>query len=198
MKNFEKRRTTVILCLILMLSIVAACGMLASTYAKYTSQIDKTAPAEVAKWNFDEENKNVSFAIQLGQTVDANTLTAGKIAPGTSGSFNIPLKNGTTETGVDFTIALNTITGKPTYLKFYKDAEHLNELVPGTGTITGQLAAGDSNGLSPTIYWQWPYETAGGDTQDTADGKAAAELTVGITITGVQTEPGTANTSQIK
>lgn len=197
MKNFEKRRTTVILCLILMLSIVAACGMLASTYAKYTSQIDKTARAEVAKWNFDVENESVSFAIQLGQTVDATTLTAGKIAPGTSGSFNIPLKNGTTETGVDFTIALNTIDGKPTNLKFYTDAAHQNELVPGTGTITGQLKAKDATGVTPTIYWQWPYETAGGDAQDTADGKTAADLTVGITITGVQTEPGTAITSHI-
>lgn len=197
MKNFEKRRTTVILCLILMLSIVAACGMLASTYAKYTSQIDKTAPAEVAKWNFDVENESVSFAIQLGQTVDATTLTSGKIAPGTSGSFNIPLTNGTTETGVDFTIALNTITGKPTNLKFYTDAAHQNELVPGTGTITGQLKAEDATGVTPTIYWQWPYETAGGDAQDTTDGKAAADLTVGITITGVQTEPGAAITSHI-
>lgn len=195
MKNFEKRRTTVILCLILMLSIVAACGMLASTYAKYTSQIDKTAPAEVAKWNFDVENESVSFAIQLGQTVDATTLTAGKIAPGTSGSFNIPLTNGTTETGVDFTIALNTINDKPTNLKFYKDAAHQNELVPGTGTITGQIKAEDATGVTPTIYWQWPYETAGGDSQDTTDGKAAADLTVGITITGVQTEPGNVITS---
>lgn len=198
MKTFAKGKIITILSLTLTLSVVAACGMLANTYAKYTSEITSTATTGVAKWNFDVENESLKTVVDLRQTADASTLTTGNIAPGTRGSFNIQLTNGTTETGVKFTIALNTNGNEPTNLKFYTDAEHHNELKPGTGTITGQLAAGDSNGLSPNIYWQWPYETTEGDAQDTTDGKAAKDLEVGITITGVQIQPGSeAITSRI-
>ena len=177
-------------------------GYVASTYAKYTSKIENNnGTATVAKWAFTTDNAAQTLTINLANTPDASTLVAGKIAPGTSGSFNVALVNTNTETGVDWTISLKNVTNKPTNLKFYKDSAHTTEITPGTGTITGQLAAQDSTGLSVPIYWAWAYETdaiATNDPIDTTDGEAANSLTIGVDITGVQTQPSaTAITSHV-
>lgn len=196
----KKKKSLLVVALLLLVGITS--GYVASTYAKYTSQItDNNGTATVAKWAFSTDNPAKTLTINFSGTYDASTLVAGKIAPGTSGFFNVALVNTHTETGVDWTIKLNSVTGKPTNLKFYKDSEHTTEITPGTGTITGQLAAGDSTGLSVPIYWAWKYETseiATNDPLDTTDGEAAAALTIGVDITGVQTAPSaTAITSHI-
>ena len=197
MKN---KKTLLVLVLLLLVGITS--GYVASTYAKYTSKIENNnGTATVAKWAFTTDNSAQTLAVNLDNTPDPSTLVAGKIAPGTSGSFNIALSNATTETGVDWTISLKNVTNKPTNLKFYKDSSHTTEITPGTGTITGQLAAQDSTGLSVPIYWAWAYETtaiATNDPIDTTDGEAANSLTIGVDITGVQTQPSaTAITSHI-
>ncbi len=197
MKN---KKTLLVLVLLLLVGITS--GYVASTYAKYTSKIENNnGTATVAKWAFTTDNSAQTLTVNLDNTPDPSTLVAGKIAPGTSGSFNIALSNATTETGVDWTISLKNVTNKPTNLKFYKDSSHTTEITPGTGTITGQLAAQDSTGLSVPIYWAWAYETtaiATNDPIDTTDGEAANSLTIGVDITGVQTQPSaTAITSHI-
>ena len=62
---------------------------------------------EAQKWAFASENQNPNFTvnIDLPATVHTSTLVDGKIAPGTSGSFDIELSNLQSEVGVDFTIA---------------------------------------------------------------------------------------------
>lgn len=190
MKN---KKSLLVLVLLLLVGITS--GYVASTFAKYTSKIENNnGTATVAKWAFTDDNSAQTLTINFANTPDASTLVAGKIAPGTSGSFNIALSNATTETGVDWTISLKSITDKPTNLKFYKDSAHTTEITPGTGTITGQLAAKDSTGLSVPIYWAWDYETnaiATNDPIDTSDGAAAKSLTISADITGVQTPPST-------
>lgn len=196
----KKKKSLLVVALLLLVGITS--GYVASTYAKYTSQIaGNNGTATVAKWAFSTDNPTQTLTINFSGTYDPTTLVAGKIAPGTSGSFNIALKNTNTETGVNWTIQLNSITGKPTNLKFYKDSEHTTEITPGTGTITGQLAAKGTTTLTVPIYWAWEYETsqiATNDPLDTTDGEAAKELTIGVDITGVQTQPGaTSITSHI-
>lgn len=200
MKNFEKRRTTVIICSLLILAIVAACGMLANTYAKYTSTINRTATNyTVAKWSFDTDNSATTFDIELDRTdIDQSTLKQNKIAPGTSGKFDILLNNANTDTGVKYTITLDQIEGMPENLKFYKDPVHRNELFPNNSEskITGTLQAQSSQRPETiTIYWNWEYETKDGrdvvgDVDDTTAGKNAADsFSVGVTIKGEQVMP---------
>ena len=197
----EKKKRNAILLLVLLLLFAISASYIAGTYAKYTSEIkDNNGTATVAKWAFDTDNTTQTLTINLDETYDPTTLVAERIAPGTQGSFEIALVNTNTETGVNWTLALKSITDKPTNLKFYKDSSYSTELVPGTDTITGQLKAKDSTGLSVPIYWKWAYETdaiATNDPKDTTDGKAAKTLTIGVDITGVQTEPGAAITSHI-
>ena len=136
---------------------------------------------------------NINFA----DTYHASTLVAGKIAPGTKGSFDISVSNASSEVGVDYTVTLGTITNAPTNIKFYSDATYATPLTTST-PITGKIKANDSTAKIVKIYWAWPYQTgavtpatgvAAGDTADTADGVAAKTLTVPVTITGVQTQP---------
>ena len=196
-----KRYSVGFMLLLLLLGITS--GYVGGTLAKYTGQVTGSGVATVARWAFETDNSAVSsFNINLSTTADETTLAKvnGKqrIAPGTEGSFAITLTNPNSEVGVDFTVALDTISNKPTNLKFYKDANHTTELVPGTSTITGQLAALDSIGVPVTIYWAWAYETANGDAADTSSGTANdRDLTIGLTITGIQTEPGVAITTHI-
>ena len=141
-----------------------------------------------------------NLEIDLTGTYDPTTLVADRIAPGTEGAFSINLNNKNSEVGVDFTVKINEITNAPKNLKFYREAAHTNEIVPGTTTITGQLTAGDATGKDVEIYWVWAYETdaiATNDPLDTADGEAARELTIGLDIVGVQTQPGAAITSHV-
>lgn len=196
-----KRFSTGFMILLLLLGITS--GYVGGTIAKYTGEVTGSGAATVARWAFETDNTAVSsFNVNLSTTADETTLARvnGKqrIAPGTEGSFGITLTNPNSEVGVDFTVALDAIDNVPTNLKFYKDSAHTTELIPGIGTITGQLAAQDSTGVVVTIYWAWAYETENGDTADTNAGTANnRDLTIGLTITGVQTEPGSAIATHI-
>lgn len=186
-----KKHSKSMLIVILLLLVAIATAYVGNTYAKYTESVSGNGTATVAKWDFTTDNTISTLDIDFTDDYDSSTLVEGKIAPGTSGSFAISVKNTHTETGVNFTLALGTATNVPTNLKFYKDSTFTTEITPGSGTITGQLAALDSTGLDVSIYWKWNYETTNGDTADTTNGKAATELTIPITITGTQVPPST-------
>ena len=189
----KKRNSLLVIVLLLLVGLTF--GYVSSTYAKYTSKIEgNEGTVTVAKWAFRTDNPSKSLVINFKDTYDASTLVSGKIAPGTEGSFNIALSNKNSEVGVDWEIALKSITGKPTNLKFYKDAAHTTELTPGTSKITGQLAAKESTDLEVPIYWAWAYETAEiatNDPIDTQEGESPATLTIGVDITGTQVAPST-------
>ncbi len=198
MKKGSKKSLLVV---VLLLLVGVTAYFAANTYAKYASHITgNEATATVAKWAFGTENATKTFTIALEGTVDTTTLVAGRIAPGTQGHFEVALTNKDTETGVDFTVKLNSITGKPTNLKFYRNSDFTGELTPGTTEITGQIKAEDATGVTIPIYWKWAYETAEiatNDPIDTANGETPATLTVGLDIVGVQTQPGAAITTHV-
>lgn len=197
----DKKKSMILLLVVLLLVAVSG-SLVAGTYAKYTAELnDASGTAQVAKWSFAEDNTLDALAFTLADTVDASTLTANKIAPGTKGSFNIKLVNTNSDVAVDFTIALKSIENAPTNLKLYADAAHTKELNTSK-PITGVLAAEDSEGVTATIYWVWDYEQTGsvetGDQADTTDGKKANDMTVTINVSGVQKQPSaTAVTSKI-
>ena len=197
--------------IVLLLLVGLTSGYVASTYAKYTTTITgNEGTAIVAAWNFQTDNASQTIEIDVAGTVDPTTLINDRIAPGTSGSFNVVLNN-TSEVGVDFVVALQTIDHKPTNLKFYRDAAHTTEITPGTTQITGQLIAFDTDAdpaaaavqLTVPIYWEWAYETAAiatNDPIDTANGEATLAnrtLTIGVNITGTQVRPGAAITTHV-
>ena len=131
--------------------------------AKYTSTFNGSVSASVAKYVFNvSANDSYSTAdtianLKLGQTCDATTLVNGKIAPGTSGSFDIVIDAENSDVGIEYEVSF----------------EDNNE----NKTITH------------TVTWEWPYETVGGDTNDTIDGQNGFNYQYDITVTGTQAEP---------
>lgn len=198
--NKNKKRNIVIVFALLMLVTISG-SLVSSTYAKYTAKLnDATGTAEVAKWAFKTDNTLDNLSFNLADTVDASTLTNGKIAPGTSGEFDVKLVNTNSDVAVSFEISVKEIANAPTNLKLYADASHTTEF-NADSPITGTLAAKDAEGVSSKIYWVWDYEQTNvteGDTADTTDGEAAKTITVTIGVTGTQMQPtNTAVTSKI-
>ena len=194
--------------LLFLLVVGASCCFVGSSFAKYIANISKSGSVSVAKWNFQSDNSLETFDISLDDNYDESTLLSVRtvdgvdkklIAPGTSGSFDIDLIN-TSEVGVNFTVSLDSINNLPHNIKFYKDANYQTELTPGSSSITGSLTANDATGITVTIYWKWLYETgdvtdgiATGDSYDTEDGINGYDLTIPVTVKGVQVLPSTSS-----
>jgi hypothetical protein len=129
--------------------------------------------------------------------MDAHSNVADKkLAPGTSGHFDLILDGSGSEVAIDYNIKL-AITQKPTNLKFYLDDKYQTPIseTDGTLNIAGSIALEDVNTpLTKTIYWQWPYETGKTsneiDKNDETDTKDSGKnVTMTITVTGTQRDP---------
>ena len=199
------KKTSKSLLFALILGIAILASAVGGTYAKYTEKVEKEAKATVAKWAFADDNTTQSnYKFAVSETYDASTLVNGKIAPGTKGTFEINLVNTNTDTAVGFEILFANMANKPTNFHLYRTEDGSTKgaevLLDGTGKVTGKLAAKDATGLTAKFIWEWAYETAeiaANDVVDTTDGKAAHELTMGVTITGTQIAPGAAVTSAL-
>lgn len=197
----KKRKT--LSALVLLFVAVLTGVVVFNTVAKYTTTVNNSGSATVAKWNFATDNEETTYTMNFTSSADATTLVNGKIAPGTSGSFDIELKN-SSEVGVNVKVAFGPVTGGtiPAGLKFYRtynSGTYSNEITPGTTTYTGTMKAkttsSDETLPTLTVYWVWEYEVGSGETlatndaADTTAGKAGSTLSIPVTITGTQVEP---------
>lgn len=183
----KKRKTA--LAVTLLLVCVAAFGAIAVVYAKYISSIAKTSTATVAKWAFTSDNTSGDIECDLTENYDTDTLSADRIAPGTSGFCPIEISNANTEVGVHYEVT-PVITSQPTNLKFYTDAAHEHE-ISSSNKIEGNLDAEDANVATVYVYWNWPYQdgTTTYDENDTTDGTSGSTMTMRFNVTGTQIQP---------
>lgn len=189
----SKKKKTAVAALIV-LGIVAV-GLAAGVYAKYIASITSgNGSATVAKWAFETDNANTTITCELDKNYNADTLVAGKIAPGTSGKCPIKISNANSEVGVNYTIKPKTVTNQPTNLKLYKDANH-TDAFSTSAAITGTLTPGAAE-QTIYVYWDWTYETkddnesvVAGDNADTANGEDPKKMEISFDISGVQVQP---------
>lgn len=194
----KKRNYSLVVALLFVAVLTAV--VVFNTVAKYTSTVSNSGTATVAKWNFVGDNTaDESFEINIAETVDESTLIEDRIAPGTSGHFDIVVTN-TSEVGANVTVALGALTASgndgvvPSGLKFYTDGTYTTEINAnnaGTFTKNGTLAAKTGNEtptLTLSVYWRWQYEV-NNDSADTTAGTAGSTLTIPVTITGTQVQP---------
>lgn len=180
------------------LALVIAAGIFAGyTFAKYTNTITGHGETEIAKWNFKVNEATEEFeTIKLADTYDQTTLIDGKIAPGTSGSFDLVIDATGAEVGVDYKVDFQNETNKPTNLKFTYNNQTLDEIEEYEEFFKGTIDANDENKTRTlTVEWEWPYET-GTDTEiiandevDTAEGLSALDYTFDVVVTGTQVVP---------
>lgn len=183
--------------MLLIAVILVAALAISMAYSKYYSKIEGTGTATVAKWSFTVNGQTDNLGtIVLGNTTAENPKVAeGRVAPGTSGSFNVALDATGSEVALDYTISFSNIQGNiPTNLKFYSDASHTTEITDiTTQGLTGSMGVSDADKTKTvTIYWNWEYETgaddeiATNDDIDTTAGKTPATITFDVVVTGTQ------------
>ena len=125
-------------------------------------------------YNFKINYKNLNFtSIDLAETIDKDTLVYEKIAPGTSGSFNILLDS---NQNLKYKIEFNSVNEKPHNLNFKasKNGKVLGEsntLEELSEKLTGYINQNEK--IDITINWYWNFENEqdleNTDIQDTKD-----------------------------
>lgn len=187
MKNKSISTNLIIAILILIIAISSCTGIYA--WAKYTSQIDGTATAQVAKWSFKvvdgitETTDVIDFAFT--RTDGYGKVAEGVLAPGTYGEFEIGIDASGTETILEYTIDV-ILNNKPKNLKLYSDSAKTEEITVSNNefTINGYMDLEEVKTIKTVkVYWNWPYES-GDDAQDTQD--AGKTVNMQISVTGTE------------
>lgn len=180
---------------------VAGLVILSGTYAKYTSTASGSDTATVAKWIIKAGAKNneqlitgsgatVAFNLfdtildEDGENVETD-VTESKIAPGTSGKFELSVKNESevnAKYGVSFTVSGATV---PFEFKV-NDGSWTNSL-----TSVSETTLNMNSSDIITVYWKWPYEVAD-DTQTSGTNEATQRdtLDTGLGIDANSTTQG--------
>ena len=132
---------------------------------------------------FNEQFQHTKLkAVDLMETIDEKTLVYEKIAPGTSGRFDIILH---ANQNMNYQIQFESKNEKPSNLFFYSTEEEkiyytLEELGEN---LTGKLLKNEEKTIP--IYWKWKYETdENQDEQDTLEARKIREYHFLIYVQG--------------
>ena len=192
----KSKKKNILIAIELMLIAIIIFSMYA--YSRYSSKVNGTGTATIAKWSFKVNGQTETLAtINLADTMKTNnTVKQGTVAPGTEGSFNLEIDGSGSEVAIEYTINLK-ITDKPQNLNFYADSGYSQKIEASEGavTITGGIPLAEvETPVTKTIYWKWPYRTGetdeekqNNDEQDTTDSEKT--VTMDITIVGIQKNP---------
>ena len=142
--------------------------------SKQENSVDYSNKEYKKIYKFKIDYKNMDFkSINLSETIDKETLVYEKIAPGTSGSFNILLDS---NQNLKYKIEFNSINQKPQNLNFraLKNEEILGEantLEELSKKLIGYI--NENEKINITINWYWEFESKENqestDIQDTKD-----------------------------
>ena len=168
-------------------------------YSKYMARVRGDGMAEIATWRFKVNEQEEVQKINLISTCNNGTLVNNKIAPGTSGSFNILVDATGSEVGIDYKIQFVEKSEKPKNLKFTNNDIEFNEITQLESYLSGIIQADEDNKTKNlTIGWYWPYETgtnpeeiAQNDKIDTKNAQEIANYTFNILVSGTQVVPQT-------
>lgn len=193
MKKNKKILFVILILLAIILSFIGG-----KTFSKYMSQVQGSGTAEIANWVFKVNGtEDLVQSVDLLSTYNNETLIDNKVAPGTSGSFNIIIDATGSEVGVDYKVKFLNETEKPQNLVFiYNDNEYatIQELQEDlSGTIN---ANEDNKTRTITINWEWQYETGENENEinqndiiDTQNAKDFENYTFDINVIGTQVMP---------
>lgn len=181
------------LCITLIMLLITGAG--GYTYARYMSQEKGIGKADIANWSFQiVKNGESTKTVSLRNTVDKSTLVNGRIAPGTSGSFEIILDATGAEVGVDYSLSFLNEVNKPTNIVFTYNGKEYKSL-SDIGRISGNIEIGNDMTKKIIIKWAWLYQTGSTDIEkaqndeiDTKDGTSLLDYTFDIMAYGTQTK----------
>ena len=191
-----KKKKVLITLALLAIILLAFIG--GQAYAKYVSEVRGEGVAQVATWNFKVNGQSEQVEeINLASTCNNETLVNNKIAPGTSGSFDIKVDATGSEVGINYNITFTEEENKPQNLKFTYDDVEYNSIEELESNLSGTIDANAENKTRTlNIKWEWPYEIGespeeieSNDLVDTQDAQRISNYTFNVIVTGTQIEP---------
>lgn len=191
----KKKVALIVVCVVLASTISFISG---KTFSKYVSEVKGTGTAEIANWVFKVNGKeDVVQNVNLLSTYNNETLINNKVAPGTSGSFNIVVDVTGSEVGIDYVIQFLNESEKPQNLKFIYDDKQYTYIQELEKDLLGTINANDENKTRTiTINWEWQYETGVNENEinqndeiDTNNAKQLENYTFDIYVKGTQVMP---------
>lgn len=192
----SKKKKVIIVSSILIIMLLAFIG--GQAYAKYISQVRGNGIAEIATWSFKVNGQKEQVQeIKLVSTYNSETLVNNKIAPGTSGSFNIIIDATGSEVGIKYNIKFAEESNKPQNLKFVYGGKEYDSIKQLGDELSGTIAANEEDKTRTiNVQWKWNYETGSSAEQinandiiDTNDAISIANYTFQVIVTGTQVEP---------
>lgn len=192
----NKKKKVIFIIAILSCTLLSFIG--GQSYSKYVSEVRGDGMAEVATWSFKVNGQKEQVqTIQLESTSDNESLNHHKIAPGTSGSFNIVVDGTSSDVGIDYKIKFTNESNKPNNLKFIYENQEYSSIMELETILSGTIQANDVDKIKTfTIYWEWPYETgnskseiASNDKIDTQNAQDIATYTFNVIVSGTQVKP---------
>ena len=190
-KNNNSLKTFALLLLIVMLALI----LIASTYAKYTTKLTGSSDTTIAKWAWTINDNDVSkddteFTFDLFKTIkdtDGGTeadVTTQKIAPGTKGSFSIEVTNAS-DVNAEYSLTLKetkaTAVSSANIEYSIVGTDEATDWTNDIGTFNLTDTSLNMNASKTvTLYWRWAYSTT--ESQDTAD------TAVGFAVAGATSE----------
>lgn len=180
--------------LLLVVTLLSTCAI-SGTFAKYTSSATGSDSARVAKWSFKAGGADVATVDEF--TFDLFTGEDTIIAPGSTGSFELKLKNESevnAKYSIDYTATqTNTPDSINIPIKFCltnsQTPSDWKENIDDLDVTDVSLVKGSAE-TSVTVYWKWDTAT---DVSDTALGvksataeNSAPTVTVSAKVTATQ------------
>ena len=190
--------------LILVAIVAIGSYFVAGTYAKYTSDVTGTDTATVAKWKWVINSTTIdsaddaSYTFNLfdaikdsnGSTNETDVATGKKIAPGTSGSFDIDIEN-QSEVNATYAIAFTETNASSVPIEYSTDGTNWTNTI-GSLNVGATAINMNTSATTTTVYWRWAFSpSAAADTTDTALGfgantsAATVQVNAKITVTQV-------------
>ena len=191
----KKKKIVIVLAILAALCILFIGG---KTFSKYITEVKGVGTASVAKWNFKVNGTEEEIqTINLASTINNETLANNKIAPGTSGNFEIRIDGSNAEVGIDYKIEFLNEKNLPQNLIFKYNGKSYDSIVKLNEVLNGKINANDEQKQkSFEINWEWPYETGVSETEiakndkiDTENGKSNLNYTFDVLVTGTQVIP---------
>lgn len=173
-----------------------------NTYARDSYKNKGEAVSKIAKWQFAvTDGSSILQNIELKNTYTPESLVEGKIAPGSSGKFDIVIDMKNSDVTVDYEVIFNEKSTKPKNLQFECNGKKANSIKELEEILKGKIDANSSDEEKRktfTINWKWNKQTGEtdeekylNDLQDTEDGRNLEEYNLDIIVKGNQVVSGT-------
>ena len=192
----KKNKKVLIIALVLLAITLSFIG--GRTFSKYIAEVNGGGTADIANWVFKVNGQEDSVQnVNLLSTYNNETLVNNKVAPGTSGSFNIVIDATGSEVGVDYNVTFLNESEKPQNLVFMYDDTKYSTIQDLEQDLSGTINANEENKTRTiTIDWEWQYETGNNENEiaqndeiDTQNAKQIENYNFDIRVTGTQVTP---------